>query len=330
MKRIVKILMFILVMVSMVACGKGGEASKKDEVVVWKLGHNANKDHLWNQTALKFADLVAEKSKGKMEIKVFDNGQLGSETDMINSVRMGTLDMVLTGETLQNWAPKAALMAVPYAFTSNEQMEKVLNGPIGKEIKEDIEDKAGLMPLYYHMRAPRELTTNKDIKSVDDLKGLVIRVPDVPVFVKTWQALGAKPTPMSLQEVFTSLQNNTIQAQENPYDLIDSLGFYEVQKYAYETDHVRQWIYAVVGVKQFNALSPELKDIVSESAKEAQDYAQNKFVAYQKEVKQDLISKGMIIRKIDQDAMRAKVLPKVEEILTPEQFDLYKRIQEVK
>jgi len=330
MKRIVKILMFILVMVSMVACGKGGETSKKDEVVVWKLGHNANKDHLWNKTALKFADLVAEKSKGKMEIKVFDNGQLGSETDMINSVRMGTLDMVLTGETLQNWAPKAALMAVPYAFTSNEQMEKVLNGPIGKEIKGNIEEKAGLMPLYYHMRAPRELTTNKDIKSVDDLKGLVIRVPDVPVFVKTWQALGAKPTPMSLQEVFTSLQNNTIQAQENPYDLINSLGFYEVQKYAYETDHVRQWIYSVVGVKQFNALSPELQNIVKESAKEAQDYAQNKFVAYQKQVKEDLISKGMIIRKMDQGAMRDKVLPEMETILTPEQFDLYKRIQNVK
>jgi tripartite ATP-independent transporter DctP family solute receptor len=329
MKRIVKILMFALVMVSMIACGKGGETSKKDEVVVWKLGHNANKDHLWNKTALKFAELVSEKSKGKMEIKVF-NGQLGSETDMINSVRMGTLDMVLTGETLQNWAPKAALMAVPYAFTSNEQMEKVLNGPIGQEIRENIEEKAGLMPLYYHLRAPRQLTTNEDIKSVDDLNGLVIRVPDVPVFVKTWQALGAKPTPMSLQEVFTSLQNNTIQAQENPYDLIDSLGFYEVQKYAYETEHVRQWIYSVAGVKQFNALSPKLQKIVKESAKEAQDYAQNKFVAYQKEVKQDLISKGMIIRKMDQDAMRAKVLPELETILTSEQFDIYKRIQEVK
>ena len=124
MKKIVKILMFILVMVSMIACGKDAETSKKDEVVVWKLGHNANKDHLWNKTALKFSELVSEKSNGKMEIKVFDNGQLGSETDMINSVRMGTLDMVLTGETLQNWAPKAALIQMSKNFRDSESSGK--------------------------------------------------------------------------------------------------------------------------------------------------------------------------------------------------------------
>ncbi len=165
-------------------------ASAQAKVIKWKLGHNANTDHIWHQTAEKFADLVKEKSDGQLEVTIFPNGQLGSETDMINSVRLGTLDMVLSGETLQNWAPKAALMAVPYAFDSIEHMRAVLDSDIGEEIAANIEEKAGLIPLYAHDRAPRNLTTNKEIKTVDDVKGLIIRVPDVPVFVKTWETLG--------------------------------------------------------------------------------------------------------------------------------------------
>ncbi len=300
--------------------------SAQAKVIKWKLGHNANTDHIWHQTAEKFADLVKEKSNAQLEIVIFPNGQLGSETDMINSVRLGTLDMVLSGETLQNWAPKAALMAVPYAFDSISHMRNVLDSNIGEEIALDIQEKAGLIPLYAHERAPRNLTTNKEIKSVEDVKGLIIRVPDVPVFVKTWEILGAKPTPMSLQEVFTSLQQNTIQAQENPYDLIDSLGFYEVQKYAYETEHVFQWIYALVGEKQFNKLPKELQNVVLEAAAEAQIYAQDEFDSFIAQAKQNIIDKGMTIVQVDKEAFRNKVTPAIQKILSKDQYGLYKRI----
>lgn len=326
---------FLFVMVAVVAMFSITEDSyaffgKKNKNVEWKLGHNANTDHIWHQTSIKFAELVAEKSAGQMTIKVFPNGQLGSETDMINSVRLGTLDMVLTGETLQNWAPKAALMAVPYAFRDLDHMRDVLAGPIGEEIEADIKTKAGLMPLYYHERAPRNLTTNRDIKGLEDIKGIIIRVPDVPVFVKTWEVLGAKPTPMALQEVFTSLQQNTIQAQENPYDLIESLGFYEVQKYAYETEHVIQWIYATVGERQFNKLSPELQKVVLDSAAEAQDYAAEMFDTFIATAKQTLIDRGMEIRSVNKDEFKNQVTPAMKGILSAEQFELYNRIAEVK
>lgn len=326
---------FLFVMVAMVAMFSLGEESysffgKKNKSVEWKLGHNANTDHIWHKTSVKFAELVEEKSEGKMKINIFPNGQLGSETDMINSVRLGTLDMVLTGETLQNWAPKAALMAVPYAFRDLDHMRKTLEGPVGEEIKSDIETKAGLIPLYYHERAPRNLTTNREVKGLGDIQGMIIRVPDVPVFVRTWEVLGAKPTPMALQEVFTSLQQNTIHAQENPYDLIDSLGFYEVQKYAYETEHVIQWIYATVGQRQFNKLSPELQQVVLESAEEAQAYAGEMFDTFIATAKQNLIDRGMEIRTVDKDEFKNRVTPAMKNILTPEQFELYTRIGEIK
>ncbi len=299
---------------------------KKDDTVTWKLGHNANTDHIWHQTAAKFSSVVEEKSGGKMKVKVFPNGQLGSETDMINSVRLGTLDVVLSGETLQNWAPKAAMMAAPYAFRDLKHMNKVLEGPIGEEIAGDIQSNLGMVPLYYHERAPRNLTTNKDIKSLDDIQGMVLRVPDVPLFVKTWEVLGAKPTPMALQEVFTSLQQNTIQGQENPYDLIDSLGFYEVQKYAYQSEHVVQWIYAVASEEKLNDLPEDLRAVVLESAAEAQQYAKSEFNGFITQAKQNLLDKGMEIRTIDKAAMQSKVSASMGDILTDDQYDIYQRI----
>lgn len=302
----------------------------KEKTVEWKLGHNANTDHIWHETAVKFSEAVETKTNGKVKVKIFPNGQLGSETDMINSVRLGTLDMVLTGETLQNWAPKAALMAVPYAFRDLNHMNTVLNGEIGQEIKENIQTNAGLIPLYYHERAPRNLTTNREIKSVGDLKGMIIRVPDVPIFVKTWEKLEAKPTPMSLQEVFTSLQQNTIHAQENPYDLIYSLGFYEVQKYAYETEHVIQWIYATVGEKRFNKLTPEQQTAVLEAAEEAQLFAQGKFQEFVTTSRQNLLDKGMKIVSVNKEEYQNKIMPEMQNILTPEQYELYLKIVNTK
>lgn len=296
------------------------------KTIEWKLGHNANTDHIWNEAALFFAKTVEEESKGQLKIKIYPNGQLGSETDMINSVRMGTLDIVLAGETLQNWAPKAALMAVPYAFKNEEHVEKVLNSDIGTEIKEDIRKKAGLVALYYHERAPRNLTTNKEIKSINDIKGLTIRVPDVPVFIKAWEILGAKPTPMALQEVFTALQQGTIQGEENPYDLINSLGFYEVQKYAYETEHVYQWIYALVGERQLKKLSPELQRVVLDVSKKTEEFAKSKFKQFTIDSRQRLLDKGMKIIQVNKNEYQERIVPAMKNILTKEQYDLYLRI----
>ncbi|KEI73412.1 TRAP transporter substrate-binding protein [Endozoicomonas elysicola] len=326
MKKLVAALSTTMALTAVISTPADAFFGKKDDTVTWKLGHNANTDHIWHETSLKFASLVEEKSNGKMKVEVFPNGQLGSETDMINSVRLGTLDIVLAGETMQNWAPKAAMMAAPYAFRDLDHMNKVLDGSIGREIEQNITDKVGLVPLYYHERAPRNLTTNKDINSINDLNGLVLRVPDVPMFVKTWEVIGAKPTPMALQEVFTSLQQNTIQGQENPYDLISSLGFYEVQKYAYESEHVIQWIYAVAGEKQLNKLPEELQTVVKEAAAESEAYAKSEFGEFIKKARQDLVDRGMEIRPIDKAGLQKIVSESMEDILTDDQFDIYTRI----
>ncbi|MBI9107537.1 MAG: TRAP transporter substrate-binding protein [Spirochaetales bacterium] len=328
MKRILCIAILVIFSVSIVFAGGQKEAgADKQEKIVWKFGHLANEDHMWNKTAIKFAELVNEKTNGVIEVKIYPNEQLGKEVELINMIQGGTADITISGESMANWAPKAALMAVPFAFNSTEHMQSAIESKIGDEIAAQITEKIGLIPLYYHARLPRNLTSNTPMSSPEDVTGLKMRVPNVPLFLDAWKALGAYPQAMAFSEVFTALQQGTIGAQENPYDLIYSASFYEVQEYVNETEHVHSWIYVLIGEAQFNSLSPELKAQVKEATVETQVYANELFASDAPTYKQKLIDAGMNINSnVDKAAFRAAMEPAIKEKLTAEQFDLYKRI----
>jgi TRAP-type transport system periplasmic protein len=117
--------------------------------------------------------------------------ELGREIDLINGMQLGTVDMTITGESLQNWTPMAALLAIPYAYQSLEEMDEVAGGEIGDQIEAAIIENAQIRPIAYFARGPRNLTSNRPITEPDELNGLRLRVPNVPLFVDTWQALGA-------------------------------------------------------------------------------------------------------------------------------------------
>lgn len=342
MKKILMVILSVmLVGMSLVGCSTKAteepventaevtESAPAPEKIVWKFGHLTNDDHLWNKTALKFAELVADKTNGQIEIKVYPNEQLGSEMDNITGIQTGTVDLTITGESLQNWAPKAALLAIPYAITSDEHMDKIINGELGAEIEAQITEKVGLIPLYIHKRAPRNLTSNIPIRTPEDAKGLKMRVPNVPLFVDAWSAVGANPQVIAFSEVFTGLQQGVIDAQENPYDLVVSASFYEVQDYVNETEHVSSWVYVVVGEKQFNSLTPELQAAVKEAATEAEVWGQAEFEASAAEYKQKCIDEGMtIIDDVDKVAFQQAMLPAIQNSLNEEQIDLLNRIIE--
>lgn len=219
-----------------------------------RFGHLANEQNIWHQAAEKFKEEVEANSDGQIEVRLYPSEQLGNEMDVINSIQLGTADMTITGESLQNWAPKAAMMAVPYAFRDSEHLHATVSGEIGADIEAQITERTNLVPLAWFERGPRELTSNRPIRNPDELDGLRLRVPNVPLFVDTWQALGARPTPMAFSEVFTALQQNTLEGQENPLSLIESASFNEVQDYVNMTGHVRSWIYVVIGRNQLEAM----------------------------------------------------------------------------
>jgi tripartite ATP-independent transporter DctP family solute receptor len=308
------------------ACALASAASAQAAEITLKLGHVANEQNSWHKASLKFAELVAARTKGAVEIKVFPNEQLGKELDVINAIQLGSVDFTITGESLQNWAPKAALLAVPYMLRDEKHLAAVVNGPIGAEIAKEIEAKTQLRPIAWFERGPRELTSNRPIKSPAELNGLVMRVPNVPLFLNVWKSLGAKPTPMAFSEVFTGLQQGVIQAQENPLALIKSASFFEVQKFVNKTDHVRSWIYLVAGSRKFDKLKPEYQKAILDAAKEAQAYEHELFLKDEQELVGQLQAKGMQFVDVDRKAFAESARKAVEESLKPELLPTYKQI----
>ncbi|BDW94373.1 C4-dicarboxylate ABC transporter substrate-binding protein [Thalassospira tepidiphila] len=292
-----------------------------------KLGHLANEQNAWHKAAVKFGEELATLTDGRIEVQVFPNETLGKEIDLINGMQLGAVDMTITGESLQNWAPKAALLAVPYAYKTLEDMDAVASGEIGDQIEQQIIEKARIRPVAYFARGPRNLTSNREIKSPDDLNGLKLRVPNVPLFVDVWKSLGAQPTPMAFSEVFTSLQAGTIDAQENPLALIDSASFDEVQDFVNKTEHVRSWIYLTISEITWGKLSDADKNAVMEAASRAQAFERDLFTADEERLTKELQEKGMTFVEVDKDAFASKakdaVLANVSDEIRPIVEDLF-------
>ncbi|MBP0484801.1 TRAP transporter substrate-binding protein [Sagittula salina] len=292
-----------------------------------KLGHLANEENPWHQASVKFGEELSALTDGRIAVEVFPNESLGKEIDLINGMQLGTVDMTITGESLQNWAPKAALLAVPYAFKTIEDMDAFASGPVGDEIEQQIIEKVQIRPIAYFARGARDLTSNRAITTPADLDGLKMRVPNVPLFVDVWKALGANPGPMAFSEVFTSLQNGTIEAQENPLALIRSASFYEVQSHVNLTDHVRSWIYLTIAEQTWNKLSEEDQAAVTEAAARAQAYERELFNESLAADREFLESKGMTFVDVDAAAFQAAakdaVLANVNDEIRPIVEDLF-------
>lgn len=325
MKKLLKILLVTVLVITVFVVPTMAKSP-----VVLRVGHPANTDHIWHKATLKFAEEVNERTGGTVKVEVFPNEILGTEREVLEGIRMGTMaDLTITGETLGNWAPKVGILGAMYLFRDSAHINKIAAGPIGKEIEEDILNKANMRVLTWFERGPRYLTSNKPIRTPEDAKGLKMRVPNVPWFIKGWQAIGANPAPMAFSEVFTALQQGVMEAQENPLALIDSAKFYEVQKYVNLTGHIRQWIYLVIGEDQFQSLTKEQQKAVLIASDIAHDYHQKLFYEQQNQLRSKLEKEGMTFVEVDGDAFRNAVKDIVYDEF-PQYIDIYEKIQAVK
>jgi TRAP-type transport system periplasmic protein len=316
---------FLLICVLLTSCRNSGEGPE----YILRLGHQANEQDIWHRSALHFAHVLDSLSEGRIEVRVHPAEQLGPELDMIRSIRAGVVEMTITGESMQNWAGITALLAVPYLIRDSDHLKQVVEGEIGQEIADEMIQKIGVRPVGYFERGPRHLTSNRPINQPEDLAGIILRVPNVPLFVQVWQALGAKPTPMTFSEVFTALQQGTVEAQENPFALIYSAGLYEVQKYLNLTRHVTSWIYVVIGEKQFQVLPEDLQEKVLEAGKLMQQYHEKEFVKQEELLRHQLEDKGMQFVEPDIEAFRKKAEAAVLEALPETYRSFYKKITEL-
>jgi tripartite ATP-independent transporter DctP family solute receptor len=292
-----------------------------------KLGHLANEQNSWHLAAVRFGEELSTLTDGRIAVEVFPNESLGREIDLINGMQLGTVDMTITGESLQNWAPMAALLAVPYAYRSLEHMDEVAGGDIGDQIEAQIIERAQIRPIAFFARGPRNLTSQRPIVTPADLNGMAMRVPNVPLFLDVWSALGAAPTPMAFSEVFTSLQTGVIEGQENPLALIRSANFNEVQDYVNQTEHVRSWIYLTIAESTWGTLSEEDQASVMEAAAIAQEYERSLLLDSLAADQAYLEENGMTFVEVDgaafQAAARDAVLANISDEILPIVEDLF-------
>ena len=290
------------------------------------IGHINDERDSWHQGALKFKEYVEEKSGGRIEVNVYPNSQLGTEVDMIQSIlTQGGCDITFTGESMQTYQPDLGIIGMPYLIKSDAHMEAVLEGEAGKKL-EDLMDKCGMKVLGYYTRGPRNVTANKKITSPADMNNFVIRTPQSAMTVAAFEAVGAKPTPMALAEVFTSLQQGTIEGQENPLAMIQNSSFYEVQDYVIRTEHLRAWVYIAMGKAQFEALPADLQEIVVEGGQEMQKYEHELFLENEANFEKQLTDEGMEFVDVDQSLFAEAMTAGVMNVLTDSQKALVEEI----
>jgi len=301
-------------------------SSKKEPEFLLRSSHLVNDQHTWFKAFEYFSEILEERSDGRIILENYSSEQIAKEIEAIRMIQTEVIDMTVTGSILNNWIDVMAFCELPFLLRDSVDMKNLINGPIGKRMEYEMLNTTGLRTLGYFQRGPRHLTANRPIKHPDDLKGLIVRVPNVPSFVTAWSALGAKPTPMAFSEVFTSLQQGTIEAQENPYALIKAAGFSEVQKYLNVTSHVVSWTYPVIGEKQFQKFPEDLKKIFLECAADMQIYEHELFIENEKKVQQELKSKGMTFVIVDKDAFNEKCKDAIYNSLSPEMQEVYHQI----
>ncbi len=263
---------------------------------ILKLGTSTQPSHIYNQAADYFANIVADKTGGEIEVQVFPAAQLGSERDMVEGLQLGSLEMTLTSTgPMGGFVPQVKLFNLPFLFKDRESCYRVLDGEIGTQISDRFV-KVGLRSLGWFENGFRNITNSKrPVNSPDDMKGVKIRVMEDDVFILTMKAMGASPLPMAFGELYTALEQKTVDAQENPLAVIHSSRFFEVQKYLAMTGHFYSPAVLLISEMTWKKLSPEHQKIVADAASKARDYERGLSLKADQELEAACKKEGMII-----------------------------------
>ena len=275
----------------------------------FKYGNNLPVTHPLNVRANEAAARVLADSKGRMEIKVFPNNQLGGDTDMQSQVRSGGIEMFTPGTmVIATLAPISAITAVGFAFSDYEQVWKAVDGKLGDHIRASFA-KVGLHTFEKMWdNGFRQITTsNRAIASAADLSGLKIRVPVSPMGISMFKALSASPTSLQFSEVYSALQTKVVDAQENPLAIVQTAKLYEVQKYCSQTNHSWDGYHFVVNGRAWKSLPDELKAVVSRAFNEAGMKQRDDVRKLNETLQTELASKGMVFNKAPSDSFRAQL-----------------------
>ncbi len=294
-------------------------ATSASAATTLRFGHANNNGEIATDLFQEFADNVTKRTKGEVTVKVFPAEQLGKEGDLIQQVKSGALDISAPSmPSLSGLVPALEIASAPFLWTDWAQAEKVITGPAFQPQFDELKDKHNILMLskiwYWGWR---NLTTGPQaVSKPDDLSGLKIRVPESPVWVEMIRAMGGAPTPIPFGEVYTALQQKTVDGQENPIPTIYSRKFYEVQAHLSMTRHMLQNNTMIINKRSFDKLTPEFQKVVLEEAAAASKKNTEQQQARESSMLEEIRKSGKtaIVDNPDRAAFAAKMGPAMQKL----------------
>jgi tripartite ATP-independent transporter DctP family solute receptor len=240
--------------------------------------------------AQRFAQLVGQRTNGRIAIVPFPGTQIGGEQQQFEALKLGTTQIAAVG---LNGSDAFLAMFLPYVFRDMEHQGRVIDGSIAQPWKDELLTKHRVHFFGHAYQNPRQLTANRPVRTPSDVAGLKIRVPQLPALLETWKALGAIPTPMGVTEVFMALQQRVVDAQENPIEQIINNSFYEVQKYLVLLNYSRPVISVMANDAAWQRISAPDRQIMTDTWREARESHKSELQASERDRIEFVRSKGV-------------------------------------
>lgn len=322
MRKFLSLTLALLMSLSLAACGGSGKtqqpsappedkstpaqtpASGESEYTII-MGNNGTSDleNPQNVGCYKFKELVEERSGGRIAVELHIAGTLGGAREIVEGVQLGTITMGdVENGPMDSFVQSAALWNLPYLFSSLEEIHAIQASDIGKNIQAGFEA-VGIKHLSYNDGGFRYFTNSKrPLTTVSDFKGLKIRVMESPIYISMIESMGASAVPMAFSELYTGLQQGTVDGQENPLDLIYAQSYFEVQDYLSLSEHLYYPRQHIINLDFYNGLPEDLQTLIQECSIEACEYQNEYFVEYTAKMLDTLKEKGMEVSDFDKAA----------------------------
>ncbi|MDR1535084.1 MAG: TRAP transporter substrate-binding protein [Planctomycetota bacterium] len=307
MKKMLTIAVLVLAM--------AGVSRAADPVLI-TVAHGATEDFTAHKSWLLFEEIVERDSNGALQVEIYPNQQMGGDREVIEATQLGNIQCGHTSlSPLASFAKEFYIWDTPFTFTDRKKIFELLDGAPGQKLMSYLEP-INLKGMGFVENGFRNLTANKKVLSPDDLRGIKLRVMENKLQMLTWSSLGANPTPIAFGELFTALQQKTVDAQENPFELIYTNKFYEVQSHVMITNHIYSPMLIFINLEFFEGLAPGQRAIIMKAARESIVF--NRKLALENEQKaRDIIARHCTIVDLtpeQRNAFRDKMGPVYEEI----------------
>jgi tripartite ATP-independent transporter DctP family solute receptor len=263
------------------------------------------------------AEEIKKRTNGKFDIQVFPASSLGKETDINQGLTLGTVDMIISGPSFAARSfPRVGVAYYPFIFRDAAHQAAYAKSDVFKELAEGYRQKTGIVMTAYTYYGARHTTSNRAFNDCASMKGLKIRVPDVPAYMATPKSCGANPTPIAFAEVYLALQNGTVEAQENPLTTIEAKKFFEVQKHIMLTGHIVDGVVTQIAPHVWTKLTDAEKKIFMDVTQEAAARGTAQIVKRESELVEEFKKKGLNIVQVNRQSFVDAVLKN----FTPEQL----------